>query len=391
MGYIGMAKATFGETDKPYAMLSNLSSGIDRGDVQLLEEDGIPVLEGTLTGLAAFRHLFAHRDHARAPEARGHARRSRPGSAIAGASALRTRRRSGSRRASRSSRTGACRSSTAASRRARPRPWTRPTRIGYPVVVKTAMRGIVHKSDVGGVRLGLRDPAAVVEAYEALATSLGPAVVVAPMAPPGVEINLGIVRDPQFGPLVLVAAGGVLVEVLHDRRLALPPLDEARARRLVDRPDGAAAPGRGARPTGRRRRRARPRRRRDVVARPRPGRPHRRHRREPPDLFTERLRRRRRARDAARARGGRLDELGRIRRRAGRPARVVVAGELPGGAVAVGHLRDRAGVPSRGFLAKSKTCSKAWVRSMRGVRYGRPQLSSMNRSGVENSPSASST
>jgi hypothetical protein len=55
------------------------------------------------------------------------------------------------------------------------------------------------------------------------------------MAPEGVELALGIVRDPQFGPLVLVAAGGVLVEVLHDRRLALPPVDEPRARRMVDR------------------------------------------------------------------------------------------------------------------------------------------------------------
>jgi hypothetical protein len=46
---------------------------------------------------------------------------------------------------------------------------------------------------------------------------------------------LGIVSDAQFGPLVLVAAGGVLVEVLSDRRLAMPPLDEARATRLIDR------------------------------------------------------------------------------------------------------------------------------------------------------------
>ena len=50
------------------------------------------------------------------------------------------------------------------------------------------------------------------------------------MAPPGVEVALGVVRDPQFGPLVLVAAGGVLVELLHDRRLAFPPLDAAGAR-----------------------------------------------------------------------------------------------------------------------------------------------------------------
>ena len=60
-------------------------------------------------------------------------------------------------------------------------------------------------------------------------------VAVAAMATPGVEIHLGIVRDEQFGPLLLVAAGGVLVEVLNDRQLALPPLDAARATRLIDR------------------------------------------------------------------------------------------------------------------------------------------------------------
>jgi hypothetical protein len=54
------------------------------------------------------------------------------------------------------------------------------------------------------------------------------------MAPPGVELALGIVRDAQFGPLVMVAAGGILVELLHDRRLAFPPLDARAARRLVD-------------------------------------------------------------------------------------------------------------------------------------------------------------
>ncbi|MEX2421017.1 MAG: CoA-binding protein, partial [Actinomycetota bacterium] len=71
MGYIAMGKATFGETNKPYAMLSNFSSGIDRSDAKLLEEAGIPVLEGTLTGLAAFKHLFAHRDHRALPPAGG--------------------------------------------------------------------------------------------------------------------------------------------------------------------------------------------------------------------------------------------------------------------------------------------------------------------------------
>src|SRR5207245_2427648 len=72
-------------------------------------------------------------------------------------------------------------------------------------------------------------------AYEDLAKRLGPRVTVAAMAPPGVELHLGVVNDAQFGPLVLVAAGGRLVEVLSDRQLALPPLDETRARRMVER------------------------------------------------------------------------------------------------------------------------------------------------------------
>jgi hypothetical protein len=71
------------------------------------------------------------------------------------------------------------------------------------------------------------------------------------MAAGGVELAVGVVRDPQFGPLVMVAAGGVLVEVLRDRRFALPPVDARMARSMLDRltvrplldaPAGAAAP-----------------------------------------------------------------------------------------------------------------------------------------------------
>jgi len=88
---------------------------------------------------------------------------------------------------------------------------------------------------VDGVRLNIRSADELRRAYEDLFARLGPAVTVATMTPPGVEMHLGIVRDATFGPLVLVAAGGVLVEVLHDRALGLPPLDEAAALRLIDR------------------------------------------------------------------------------------------------------------------------------------------------------------
>ncbi|HET7235653.1 MAG TPA: acetate--CoA ligase family protein [Actinomycetota bacterium] len=234
MGYIAMAKETFPETDKPYAMLSNFSSGIDRGDVALLEEGGIPVLEGTLTGLAAFRHLFAYRDHRALPPVSGSSRvdadvrerwRARLGSgepfdeleglALLAAYGIPVVQ---------SARVDTLEDAIAAAER-----------IGFPVAMKTAVPGVLHKSDVGGVRLGIDDSPSLEDAYADLERDLGPQVVVAEMAPRGTEVALGVVRDPQFGPLVLVAAGGVLVEVLGDRRLALPPLDDARARWLVDR------------------------------------------------------------------------------------------------------------------------------------------------------------
>ena len=108
-------------------------------------------------------------------------------------------------------------------------------RIRFPVAVKTAAPGVQHKSDVSGVRLGIDDSPSLEDAYSDLERNLGPQVTVAPMVPHGVEVALGIVRDPQFGSLVLVGAGGVLVEVLKDRGLAMPPIDELRARSMVDR------------------------------------------------------------------------------------------------------------------------------------------------------------
>lgn len=233
MGYLAMARETFPETDKPFAMLSNFSSGIDRNDAKLLEGDGIPVLEGTLTGLAAFRHLFAYRDfRGREP--------------VVGASPVgddvrerwRARLSSGEPFDEReglalladygipvveSERAETLDDAAAAAER-----------IGFPVAVKTAASGVQHKSDAGGVRLGIDDTASLEDAYGDLERRLGPRVTVSRMAPAGVEITLGVVRDEQFGPLVLVGAGGILVEVLSDRRLAMPPLDEARARVLID-------------------------------------------------------------------------------------------------------------------------------------------------------------
>ncbi len=107
--------------------------------------------------------------------------------------------------------------------------------LGYPVVLKTAQAGVLHKTDVGGVRLNLRDENELRAAYMDLAARLGPQALLSQMVcAPGMEMMLGVVSDQQFGPLVLMGFGGVDVETLRDVVYALPPFDSATARRLVD-------------------------------------------------------------------------------------------------------------------------------------------------------------
>ena len=106
--------------------------------------------------------------------------------------------------------------------------------IGYPIVLKTAVAGIAHKSDVGGVLLDLRDAAAVGMAYDDLALRLGPQVLVQAMVGKGVEAALGAVNDPDFGPYAMVAAGGILIELIEDRAVSLAPMSRAKASELID-------------------------------------------------------------------------------------------------------------------------------------------------------------
>ena len=91
-------------------------------------------------------------------------------------------------------------------------------------MVKTDEPGITHKSDVGGVRLGLGDPGALAAAYDELAARLGPRVLVCETAAPGTELALGIARDPSLGPLLVVSAGGVLIEIFAERAVVLAPV-----------------------------------------------------------------------------------------------------------------------------------------------------------------------
>ncbi|MEJ2048156.1 MAG: acetate--CoA ligase family protein [Dehalococcoidia bacterium] len=113
--------------------------------------------------------------------------------------------------------------------------------LGFPVVLKIASPDIVHKSDAGGVRLGLENAQAVGQAYDDIlaaakkshpkAKILG--VAVQKMARPGVEVIIGMSQDDQFGPVLMFGLGGVLVEVLKDVSFRLVPLARRDAAEMI--------------------------------------------------------------------------------------------------------------------------------------------------------------
>jgi acyl-CoA synthetase (NDP forming) len=114
-------------------------------------------------------------------------------------------------------------------------------RLGYPVALKVVSAQISHKSDVGGVKLGLADAEAVGAAFDAITQSAAEAapdatidgVSVQRMAEPGIEVIAGMTTDPQFGPVLMFGLGGVLVEVLKDVAFRVLPITARDARQMV--------------------------------------------------------------------------------------------------------------------------------------------------------------
>lgn len=106
--------------------------------------------------------------------------------------------------------------------------------LGFPVVAKLVSRSATHKSELGGVRVNLRDASEVrAAARELLALTADAGVMLQPMVD-GVEVMIGGFRDPQFGPIVAVGLGGVLVEVLADVAFRMAPLDRPQALRALE-------------------------------------------------------------------------------------------------------------------------------------------------------------
>jgi acetyltransferase len=113
-------------------------------------------------------------------------------------------------------------------------------KIGFPVVLKAIHPKLTHKSDAGGVLIGLDSPAAVKKGFAQIAKSVKAkaklaieGVLVAEMVSGGLELVMGAVRDPEMGPVIMFGSGGVNLELYKDVAFAAPPLDAKRAEALI--------------------------------------------------------------------------------------------------------------------------------------------------------------
>ncbi len=115
------------------------------------------------------------------------------------------------------------------------------SRIGYPVVMKIVSPDITHKSDVGGVKVGLSGPGDVRDAYELMLARIAKrqpdarlsGVLMQEMVTEGRELIIGMTRDPQFGPMLMFGLGGIYVEVLRDVSFQLAPINAEDAMRML--------------------------------------------------------------------------------------------------------------------------------------------------------------
>lgn len=114
--------------------------------------------------------------------------------------------------------------------------------IGFPVVLKIVSPDVLHKSDVGGVRVNLKGEGDVREAYRDIIENVKAKVpnarivgiLVQEFAPKGLELIIGLIRDPQFGPTVMFGLGGIFVEVYKDVSFRVAPLNEHDAQSMIE-------------------------------------------------------------------------------------------------------------------------------------------------------------
>jgi len=236
------------ETGKPVLVFSNLSTTFQQEVKQVLDEGGVPYLQGTRETLRAIQTFVRYASFRRRMGKQTSAGCPSP------ADLPDWRRRLQGMRGSLSEVEG--RRLLAAYGIPGPRETVIATAeeaveaahcIGYPLVLKILSPDIQHKTEIGGVRVGLEDEMAVITAFrEVMAAArlhnpqarLEGAVVQEMILADAVEVILGMLQDPDFGPVIVFGSGGILVELLRDSSLRLPPLSHKEALEMIHETQG---------------------------------------------------------------------------------------------------------------------------------------------------------
>jgi len=237
------AAAVHGQTDKPVVFLSNPSGGFDEKIRGILDKAGVPLLQGSKEGLRAVDHAIAYSEFLASDpipspinvpspaagkvrplfdRARGALTEFESKQVLAAYGVSCTRE-------------VLCSSVEEAVAAAE--------RIGAPVALKVMSSRILHKTEAGVIALNLKDEQGIRHSYDRLMESAHAydpearidGVLCQQMATGAVaEAIVGLLIDPQFGPAVIFGMGGIMVEVLGDRALGIPPLDRSAARRMIE-------------------------------------------------------------------------------------------------------------------------------------------------------------
>jgi acetate---CoA ligase (ADP-forming) len=223
--------------NKPIAIFSSVVGGpVDPEILLPLRTAGVPLMEGAESAMSALRHLADYQqfrkswqamDQKEAPSASSHSKF--PAGILPAEVAFRLLESFGIPVVPTLLTRNADEAASASER------------IGFPVVLKIESAQITHKSDVGGVELGLSSAAEVRDAFRRIRQRIAAknptaeiaGIVVQGMAAEGIEMILGIKRDPLFGPVVVCGFGGILVEVLKDVAIGIPPVSREQAHSLL--------------------------------------------------------------------------------------------------------------------------------------------------------------
>ncbi len=223
--YADIALKAAAGIEKPFFVLAHLSSAIDPVQAAVLANARIPLLRGTNTGLRAIAH-FLNRQPLRPipvpapPGSLDHWRNRLQAGILNDVEALDLLAEFGVPIEAMHRVPNMTKAIELAGR------------IGYPVALKTV--GLIHKTEHDGLRLNLRNAESLSNAWRAM-RSLELPLALQKMTPRGVEVAMGMINDPQVGPMMVVGAGGTLVELLNDRVVVAPPVDHEAANQILSR------------------------------------------------------------------------------------------------------------------------------------------------------------